>query len=219
MYADRYARPEGIKFGSLTIAITVNAALMSALVFMSPNVRGAIGERILETVNIPIDTPPPEIRPETKPQVQQKTLPAPERIETTPRIADTESLFVTHTILPPETGTLTGTGTGRVEIVDPPIVPPVFVDAAIDARFARDLQPTYPAGERRAENEGRVVIKVLVGVDGRVKLGERVSATSDAFWQATLQRALAKWRFRPATRDGVPVEAWRTMTLRFELND
>ncbi len=58
---------------------------------------------------------------------------------------------------------------------------------------------------------------MLIGTDGRVKRAERVSAASDAFWAATERRALDKWRFRPATRDGVPVEAWRTMTVRFEL--
>jgi protein TonB len=50
-----------------------------------------------------------------------------------------------------------------------------------------------------------------------VKEARRVAATSDAFWQVTLDRALAKWRFKPATRGGIPVEAWRTMSLTFVL--
>jgi len=64
-----------------------------------------------------------------------------------------------------------------------------------------------------------VTIRVLVGVDGRVKQVERVSATSEAFWQATQQQALRAWRFRPATRGSVPEEAWRTMTLTFRMED
>ena len=33
------------------------------------------------------------------------------------------------------------------------------------------------------------------------------------------QQALRKWHFKPATRDGVPEESWRTMTLTFVLRD
>lgn len=58
---------------------------------------------------------------------------------------------------------------------------------------------------------------MLIGTDGRVKQVERVSAASEAFWQATERQALSRWRFRPALRDGVAVESWRTMTVRFEM--
>jgi periplasmic protein TonB len=62
-----------------------------------------------------------------------------------------------------------------------------------------------------------VTLRVLVGVDGRVVRAEQVTATSEEFWRVTLQHALARWRFKPATRDGIPYEAWRTMTVRFTL--
>ncbi len=64
-----------------------------------------------------------------------------------------------------------------------------------------------------------MTVRVLIGVDGRVKQIERVDATSDAFWNAARTQALSRWRFRPATRGGVPEEAWRTMTLRFVLEE
>jgi len=63
-----------------------------------------------------------------------------------------------------------------------------------------------------------VVVRVLVGTDGRVKAIERVSATSDAFFAATRRQALSQWRFRPATRDGVGVESWYRMSVTFVLN-
>jgi protein TonB len=79
---------------------------------------------------------------------------------------------------------------------------------------------TRPAsGERRAEREGRVTVRVLIGEDGRVKQVELVSAASEAFFAATREQALAKWRFTPATKDGIPQEAWRTMSVSFVLND
>jgi protein TonB len=98
----------------------------------------------------------------------------------------------------------------------PPHVP-VLVGARPDPRFARALQPDYPPSERRAEREGRVTVRVLVGIDGRVKQIELVSAASDQFFEATRRQALEKWRFTPATRDGIPEEAWRTMSVTFVL--
>ena len=48
---------------------------------------------------------------------------------------------------------------------------------------------------------------------------ERLSATDEAFWIATQRHALRKWRFRPATRDGVPTASSKLLTIHFRLTD
>ena len=95
----------------------------------------------------------------------------------------------------------------------------MIVGASYDPRFANALQPPYPASEIRGGNSGRVVIRVLIGADGRVKQVERIAAASDAFFAAAEKQALTKWRFKPATSDGTPIEQWKTMSLRFELQE
>jgi protein TonB len=60
---------------------------------------------------------------------------------------------------------------------------------------------------------------VLIGVDGRVKAAQSVSATSAAFFEATRRQALSKWRFKPATRGGIPEESWKTLSVRFLIKD
>ena len=55
--------------------------------------------------------------------------------------------------------------------------------------------------------------------NGRVTAVERLSATSDAFWRATQRQALSRWRFRPATLDGRPVEGIKVMTVTFRIQD
>ena len=94
----------------------------------------------------------------------------------------------------------------------------MLIGANIDPRYANYLQPPYPSDEIRAGNGGRVSVRVLIGVDGRVKDIEKLSAASDSFWDATRRQALSKWRFKPATRDGAPYEAWKTMNVSFVLN-
>ena len=101
----------------------------------------------------------------------------------------------------------------------PPPAPPVRIDAQFDPRYADALQPDYPAVEERAQREGSVVIRVTIGPDGRVKGADKVRATSDAFYRVTERHALTRWRFRPATLDGRPVEATKTMTVTFRLQD
>jgi periplasmic protein TonB len=94
---------------------------------------------------------------------------------------------------------------------------PVLKIARPDPRYAAALQPDYPPSMIRAETEGTVSVRVLIGIDGRVKQVEVTSAASDEFAEATKRQALKKWRFVPGTSDGTPIESWREMTVRFEM--
>ena len=106
---------------------------------------------------------------------------------------------------------------------DPPRPKPVPIPdpVRIEAQMLRTsaLQPPYPAAEERAQQEGKVTIRVTIGANGRVAAAERVSATSDAFYRATERHALRAWRFKPATVDGKPVESRKTINLTFRLPD
>jgi protein TonB len=62
-----------------------------------------------------------------------------------------------------------------------------------------------------------VRVRVTIGVDGRVRAVEQVSATSAAFYRATERQALRHWRFRPATLDGRPVESRLVLEVIFRL--
>ena len=218
MYADRNARRTRFNPAGLTAAIAINAAFVAALMFSVPTlIAPREPDKPLTSYPVPLDPPPPPEKIE-KPDVQP-TRPAQHISAPIPKVAtNPNSDFTAITDPPLPVGPSTGTDTG-VTVVEPPLPPPpmTFIEPAVDARYARDFQPIYPAAERRAEREGRVSIRVLIGIDGRVKEARRIAATSDAFWQVTLDRALSKWRFKPATRGGIPVEAWRTMSLTFVL--
>jgi protein TonB len=105
----------------------------------------------------------------------------------------------------------------RDPVPDPP--PPVRREAQLDPRYAGDLQPPYPPPELRAQRGGQVRIRLTIAANGRVSAVERLSATSDAFWRATERQALGRWRFRPATLDGRPVQGSKVMTVHFRIED
>ena len=216
MYADRYerAKPNPV---SLTAAIGINVALVAALLLSAPE--------IIETFDPPMtvypvtdDPPPPPIpepkaKPETKlPRDAKIAVPIPD-LPPLPSDAKVTTTTNPQPPIPFDPGpTIPG---GSTVTVDPPRPAPVLVDAAPDPRA--EFQPDYPPSERRAGVEGNVTVRVLIGTDGRVKAVEQVRSISDAFFAATKRQALSRWRFKPATRDGIPYESWRQMTVRFVL--
>ena len=218
MYADRYASSKRFKSGSMGLAIAINGAVVGALIFSAPVIERLKPPTAIDIFSVP-EPPPPEPLP--TPQPQPRANPAPEHID----LVEKPVIDVTPPTpgpilvdIGPSVGTIGGTGTEPVKVDPLPPAPPL-VGAEIDPRYAGALQPAYPAAERRAGNQGRVVVRVRIGVDGRVKEVQRVSATSDAFFETTRRQALARWRFAPATRGGIPQESWKTMAIRFVLRD
>lgn len=228
MYADRYTRPGGFRPGSLGLAIGVNGLILFGLSLTAPHF-APTDDPVLNVVNIPIDRPPPpidEIKPQPQPQPHDKIVkpvlsPPLDRVDVTRTPAQPVDVgpIPGPVDVTPSHDPLSGSGDGGGVAVAP-VHPPLLVGPELDQRYIGLFQPTYPASERLAEREGRVVVRVLIGIDGRVKAVEQVgAATSSAFFEATRKRAFDKWRFKPGTRDGVPVEAWRTMSVRFVLDE
>jgi protein TonB len=220
MYADRYAKT-GIKPGSLSVAIGLNGAILAALIFSAPEIIKIPDGRIkIWDVAPDVEPPPPVPVDPVKPEVDTKVIqPTPQDRIVAPDpvvlTGATTTDFATKTTIDP----IAPPGTGGMGTIIEPVHIPTLTGATRDSRYANAFQPTYPAAERRAGNEGRVVVRVLIGTDGRVKQVEKVSAASDAFFEVTERQALNKWRFKPATRDGVPQESWQILSVSFRLNE
>jgi len=197
------------------LVVAAHAAVLAAVMFAAGPQFTRHRDPPIAIESIPLPQPPP---PDPEP-AQRDPRPVQLTIATPPPLVETPQL-------PPV----------RVQLSDNrPIVPivPVIADppprpdppaqvrrgAEVDPRFASALQPQYPLAEQRAGRGGTVIIRVTIGADGRVRAAERVSATSDAFWAAAERQALTRWRFRPATVDGRPVESSKLMTIHFRIED
>ena len=218
MYADRYhstaSRPAGAG-----ASLLICGAIMTGLIYPGPKITPGSIPRIFEGTMIELPKPKPEPKPEPRTE-PRKTIATTPRPHIPDRVVD----------LPTDGGIIAGTN--RIEPVTPrppgPVGPvggitvdpprtPVLVGATIDSRYAEAFQPPYPPAELRAQTEGAVTARVLVGVDGRVKAIEILASPSEGLASATRRQALARWRFKPATRDGIPVEGWKAMTVRFRI--
>ncbi|WP_106640472.1 energy transducer TonB [Allosphingosinicella vermicomposti] len=217
-----FLAPRTSNAASLLVVVALHGAALTALALskMDMPIKAFIPRLTVE--NIPLPKDPPEVVPDPQPEARKPTAPSellalkppvelPRHSEVegktdplpTPNI---ESQPGREVVIPEDKGT-------AVQIPNP-----VRIAAAIDPRHAGALQPPYPASEQRMGNEGKVSVRVTIGTDGRVKAVSRVSATSDAFWKATERQALSRWRFRPATVDGKPVESEKVMSVTFRLD-
>jgi protein TonB len=205
-----------VRPGGLALVIAMHAAAFAALMLVKTSVEAGASP-ITRMFDVPMPRPKEETPPEP-PREQPRQQPT--SLDTVRPIVDTDVPRPTVSDPPmPPLPPLPNTGR-EIALADgtPDLPPaPVRIEAQVDPRYAGDLQPPYPPSEESAQREGVVRVRITIGADGRVKAVQRISATSDAFWRATERHALARWRFRPATLDGRPIESSKVMNLYFRI--
>ena len=212
------------KQGSIGGAFIINGLLVAGLMLTNH----AVTPRVLgddpTVINIPIKKPPEIIKPAITPYVPPITVP---KLPITPPPRDER--YIADIIDKPINIIASGSASGTDDfmkprnpviepIIEPAIPDPIFIGAQQDPKYADRFQPLYPGSLLRQEIEGSVKLRFLIGADGRVKLVKILSASHPRFATAAEKQALKKWRFIPATRNGRPVEQWKTITVSFTIN-
>ncbi|MEY4711417.1 MAG: hypothetical protein RIS88_867 [Pseudomonadota bacterium] len=86
-----------------------------------------------------------------------------------------------------------------------------------DADYLRNPRPTYPPLSRRLGEQGKVVVRVLIGADGSPQKAQvHQSSGHDRLDQAALATVLA-WRYIPGKRAGMPEAMWFNVPINFVL--
>lgn len=104
--------------------------------------------------------------------------------------------------------------------VAPDIAAPGIATPAIGVslQYASAPPPAYPVAARRMHHEGTVLLAVLVDVDGRpLRVDIRESSGHRQLDDAAREQVLARWRFRPAMRDGRAIQAIGLVPVNFRL--
>jgi TonB family protein len=76
--------------------------------------------------------------------------------------------------------------------------------------------PRYPAAARRANVSGPVVVRGIVRRDGTIDNVEIIKDLPHGLGEEA-RRAVSRWRFRPATVRGEPIDVYYTVTVNFRL--
>lgn len=195
------------------VHVALGAALLSLGVIRLPAPR----PKAIKTINVP-DTPKPIDQPQ--PKIVDEPIEVPifvPPVEFRPDLPPPpNSPIAVTTVEPP----LLPPAGGASASIMKPAPEPLFVTARLDARYAARFQPPYPSASERQDEQGVVLVRVRVGVDGRVLAAElKASSGHRRLDEAAVEHARRAWRFVPATRDGVAVESWREIPVRFELNN
>lgn len=106
-------------------------------------------------------------------------------------------------------GVLTEANDGRVHIARDKKLPMIPLS---------QVYPSYPEDARMRAWEDEMIVRYVIGKDGRVKEVTIISKPQrDVFVDGTL-RAIRSWRFKPMIKDGEKTEVVHEMTVYYRLN-
>jgi protein TonB len=98
-----------------------------------------------------------------------------------------------------------------------PVAAPKVELPSSDADYLQNPKPAYPAMSKRLGEQGKVVVRVLIGVDGTAQKAEiRQSSGFDRLDQAALATT-QRWRYVPGKRGGVAEAMWFNVPINFVL--
>ncbi|RYF01372.1 MAG: energy transducer TonB, partial [Comamonadaceae bacterium] len=98
-----------------------------------------------------------------------------------------------------------------------PPAPPKIELPSSDAAYLNNPKPSYPAISKRLGEQGKVVLRVLIGTDGLPQKVEVNKSSGFERLDRQAQDAVMRWRFAPGKRNGVPETMWNLVPVNFVL--
>jgi protein TonB len=209
-------RPELPHILAIAAAIAVHAfAFLLLLVPMATSrIDNSVPEQKPVFQWVVPEIPPPPLPPETVPVVRQQT-PKP---QTQPRVAQPTQTPVTQQVIV-DGGTLAADpvvdGTPSIPEIGPGNSTPL---SGVQLEYAFAPAPRYPGDAARVGAEGTVLLKILVGTDGApLEVVVQKGSGNRSLDRAAREHVLAKWRFKPAMRNGQAVQAYGLVPINFTM--
>lgn len=165
----------------------------------------------------PPPRPQPSVAPAVRPAVRQPVAaPAPLPLAITDPTPAPQAPIGVLTPQPPAPPITAPVATAPAAPPAPP-APPRIVLPSSDAEYLANPRPAYPPLSKRLGEQGKVVVRVLIGTDGSAQKAEiRTSSGFDRLDQAALA-TVQRWRYLPGKRDGVPEAMWFNVPINFVL--
>ena len=162
---------------------------------------------------VPPPVPPPEPVPQPVPQPVPKPVPKP-----APPANRTESLPIRprESSARPPVSSVPKPGGGGSTLGNPQLSTGGGAGNS-KPRYRFNPQPSYPAESRQAHQEGRVLLVVDVNTDGNPTRVEIKQGSGFAALDLAALNAVRRWKFEPARKGGVSVEARVEVPVQFSL--
>jgi protein TonB len=188
--------------GGIGFVVVLHVILIYALV-------NGLARKVVDVVKGPLET---KIIQEFKPPPPDSPALPPPKLETPPppfipppEVNIAEPAPVANTITAVNTTAPTEKAPQRE---------PVRVAAVI--RASSCAEPEYPPASERAGESGRVVLALLVGVDGKVADSKVETSSGFVRLDEAARAALRLCKFKPGTLDGQPAQSWAKIAYVFK---
>lgn len=93
-----------------------------------------------------------------------------------------------------------------------------FVEPRFVAAYLANPRPSYPPVSRQLGEQGKVILRVLVGADGSPRHVELERSSGYPRLDRAARDAVERWKFVPARRGDTPVEATVLVPIAFSLS-
>jgi len=176
-----------------------------------------IPARVLELSAAEEKPPEPKTQPAVKPRIEPRQVPAPMAVAKA--VAQPSPDAPAAVVASVESSSLERAPSSSVSPVAnaAPPAPTKLELPSTDADYLNNPRPPYPPSSKRMGEQGKVVIRTLIGADGLAQEASiQQSSGFDRLDQAALDTA-RKWRYVPGKRAGVAEAMWFNVPFTFVL--
>lgn len=187
-----------------SLIITLLALLLISLTYVTVQVKRMEGPEYQQTIEI-------EEIEETRQQIEKEEPPK----QTIAEVIEADDDEVPDTVTIAETDL----------VIDSFVPPPPPDEGEIVDFFALESPPipqkqvdaAYPDLAKKGQVEGRVLVEVIIGIDGSVESAKVVAAEPEGFFEEAALAAAKQWRFSPAMQRDKPVRVRYQIPFRFRI--
>lgn len=175
----------------------------------------------------PIEIPPTEIIPapvKPKAQVKQKVVATTQEKAAVLATEQTTELKETADLQPVQNiaqqvaeAAEVVTPTEATPIAAPVKAKPVYIAPSFGADYLHNPIPEYPSMARRKGEQGRVLLKVLVTLNGDAGNVTLEKSSGSSYLDEAAMNAVKSWKFTPARSNNEPVSGFVTVPISFSL--
>ncbi len=201
----------------LAIAAVIAVHVMAFLLLLVPLANGPMDIAAPQEPRwiLPRELPPPPIPPVVVPVVPQQ-----QHVQrTNPQPVIQQQPIINSVIV--DEGSLPATQENAVpnnlsDSIGPIDTTPMQMGSQLQTITA--TAPRYPREEARAGVQGTVLLRILVGVDGRpLEVSIDRSSGNRSLDRTAREHVLKTWLFKPAMRDGHAVQAYGLVPIDFTM--
>ena len=232
-HTDRFASPGGVNRNAVIAASVVALHVVGLWALQSGLLRRAAEVIVPAELLSEFIAPPPAKVAAPAPPNAPKAAPAPRQPRAAPPVQAPRPAPMPVAIADPTPAPNAPVGVTTPQPPAPPIDAPVAPPAppapaappapprielpSSDAAYLNNPKPGYPAISKRMGEQGKVVLRVLIGADG---LPQKVEVSQSSGYERLdrqAQEAVMRWRFVPGKRNGVPEAMWNRVPINFVL--